>query len=56
MEEAAAYCRPESPLPNIAHFRAHGVTSLRVFCAADLTCSHSKVMTFDELRLAEKPS
>ena len=26
---------------------------LRVYCAADLVCSHSRVMTFDELRLAD---
>lgn len=53
MDEPDAYSSPGSPLPNIAHFRAHGITSLRVHCAADLVCSHSKVMTFDELRLAD---
>jgi hypothetical protein len=52
MEEAEAYCPPGAPPPNVAHDRRHGITSLRVYCAADLVCAHSKEMTFDELRLA----
>jgi hypothetical protein len=53
MEDDVAYSPPGSALPNVAHFREHGITSLGVHCAADLVCSHSRVMTFDELRLAD---
>jgi hypothetical protein len=52
MEEPDTYTPPGAPLPNVAQVRALGVRSVRVFCAADLVCAHSKEMTFDELRLA----
>jgi hypothetical protein len=53
MEEADAYCPPGAGLPTVAQIRALGVRSVRVFCAADLICAHSKAMAFEELRLAE---
>jgi hypothetical protein len=53
MEEAEAYSPPGMPLPTVAQIRALGVRSVRVFCAADLVCAHSKEMAFEELRLAE---
>ena len=53
MNEGDAYCPPGMPLPKVAHFRAHGVTALRVHCSADQVCVHSRAMTFDELRLAD---
>jgi len=35
------------------HDRGHGITSLRVYCAAGLVCPNSKVFTLDELRLTD---
>ena len=51
MDEAEAYGPPRLPLPTAAHDRGHGITSLRVYCAAGLVCSNWKVFTFDELHL-----
>jgi hypothetical protein len=42
MREAHAYCPPGAPLPNVAHDRGHGITSLRVYCAAGVVCAHCK--------------
>jgi hypothetical protein len=53
MDEAAAYSPPGLPLPTVAHDREHGITSLRVYCAAGLVCPHSRVFTFDELSLPD---
>jgi hypothetical protein len=46
--EAEVYCPPGAPLPNIAHDRGHGITSIRVYCEG-LYCPHWRVFTFDEL-------
>jgi len=53
MQEADAYSPRGMALPNVAHDRAHGITSLRVYCAAGLVCPHSKGFTFDELQLTD---
>jgi hypothetical protein len=53
MEESEAYTPPGAGLPTIAHDRGHGITSLRVYCAAGLVCPNSRVFTFDELRLSD---
>jgi DNA-binding CsgD family transcriptional regulator len=53
MEEAQAYCPPGVGLPTVAHDRGHGITSLRVYCAAGLVCPYSKIFTFDELQLSD---
>jgi hypothetical protein len=49
MEEPNAYSPPGMPLPTVAHDRGHGITAVRVYCAAGLVCPHWKVFTFDEL-------
>jgi hypothetical protein len=49
--KAEAYTPLGAPMPNVAQVRALGVRSVRVFCAADLVCAHSKEMAFDELYL-----
>jgi hypothetical protein len=36
MKEAEAYSPPGVGLPNVAHDRGHGITSILVYCAADL--------------------
>lgn len=53
MHEANAYAPPGMPLPTVEHDRGHGITSLIVYCAAGTVCPHSKVFTFDELRLTD---
>ncbi|MEA2859970.1 MAG: hypothetical protein QOC72_2009 [Methylobacteriaceae bacterium] len=53
MDETDAYTPPGAPLPSVAQVRALGVRSVRVFCAADLVCAHSRQMTFGELRLTD---
>lgn len=54
MEEADLYCPPGVPLPTVAHDRGHGITSLRVYCAAGLVCVHWKDFSFEELRLTDE--
>jgi hypothetical protein len=53
MQEANAYSPPRMPLPNVAYDRAHGITSLRVYCAAGVVCADWKNFCFDELQLAD---
>jgi hypothetical protein len=53
MQADDGYESPGSPLPNVAHDRAHGITSLIVYCAAGIVCPHSKQFSFDELQLAD---
>jgi hypothetical protein len=53
MNEAEAYSPPGMPLPNVAHDRAHGVTSIRVYCEG-LYCPHWRVFTFDELAVPDE--
>lgn len=53
MDEADTYSPPGLPLPTVAHDRGHGITSLRVYCAAGLVCPHSRVFTFDQLQLTD---
>jgi hypothetical protein len=36
MDEAGAHDPPRRPLPTVAHDRGHGITSVRVYCAAEL--------------------
>jgi hypothetical protein len=45
------YEPPGSPLPNVAHDRAHGITSLIVYCSVGIVFPHSKEFSFDELQL-----
>jgi hypothetical protein len=52
MDKAEAYDPPGLPLPTVAHDRGHGITSLRVHCAAGLVCPNSKIFTL-ELRLTD---
>jgi hypothetical protein len=52
MQDANAFLRP-APLPNVAYDRAHGITSLRVYCAAGVVCADWKDFSFDELQLAD---
>jgi hypothetical protein len=42
------------PLPTVAHDRGHGITSIRIYCAAGLVCPHWRVFTFDELNVPDK--
>jgi hypothetical protein len=53
MDELDAYAPPGMPLPTVAHDRAHGITSLIVYCSAGIVCPHSKAFTFEELRLTD---
>jgi len=53
-ESIGFYNPPGMPLPTVAHDRGHGITSVRVFCAAGLICSNYKVFTFDELDVPDE--
>jgi hypothetical protein len=54
MKEAEAYSPPGVGLPNVAHDRGHGITSILVYCAADLVCAHWRVFTFVELAMPDE--
>jgi hypothetical protein len=41
-------------LPTVALDRGHGITAIRVYCAAGLVCPHSKVFSFDELSVPDE--
>jgi hypothetical protein len=53
MDESDAYCAPGSPLPNVAHDRGHGITSIRIYCEG-LYCAHWGIFSFDELRVPDE--
>jgi hypothetical protein len=54
-EPPGVYNPPGVPLPNVGDARAHGEDSLIVYCETrDLSCSHSRVFSFDELRLPDE--
>jgi hypothetical protein len=55
VEEWEAYEPPGLALPTIGDERAHGETSLIVYCSKRVEwCSQSKVFTFEELALPDE--